>query len=140
MVIYQCLSFSCYTTLNLATFISEQYNKDRNLKEQRSCQQWQLLCSRHHDGRLKEDVHFPRRGHRLFTRQTRTIQSSLKRGAPAVAFFTQSFKFQDLRAVTATADRRSRYLCFMELPGLGSRAVIVSSAALTYILLRGNRK
>lgn len=79
-------------------------------------------------------------GRSLFTRHTRKIQSTLKHGTSAVELFTWSFKFKDLRAVTGTADRRSRYLCFMGLPGLGWRAVIVSSAALTYTILRGNRK
>lgn len=53
-----------------------------------------LLCSRHHGGRLKEDMRDPRWGHRFLTRQTRQIQSTLKLGTSAVAFFTQSFKFQ----------------------------------------------
>lgn len=79
-------------------------------------------------------------GRSLFTRHTRKIQSTLKHGTSAVELFTWSFKFKDLRAVMGTADRRSRYLCFMGLPGLGWRAVIVSSAALTYTILRGNRK
>lgn len=96
-----------------------------------------FAASRQADQRERVWSHW---GRSLFTRHTRKIQLTLKHGASAVELFTWSFKFKDPRAVTGTAERRSRYLCFMGLPGLGWRAVMVSSAALTYIILRGNRK